>query len=83
MIGMCVAASNSGRYVGNACAWRISASARPTPVRWKRGGTRLGYQTHYVVDGGKRRIILAALVTPREVMENQPMLDLVWHTRFR
>lgn len=54
-----------------------------TPVRWKGGGTRLGYQTHYVVDGGKRRIILAALVTPGEVMENQPMLDLVWHTRFR
>jgi hypothetical protein len=24
----------------------------------------LGYHDHYVVDGGKRRIILAALVTP-------------------
>jgi len=46
-------------------------------------GSHLGYQTHYVVDGGKSRIILTALVTPAEVMENQPMLDLLWHTRFR
>ena len=23
------------------------------------------------------------LVTPAEVMENQPMLDLIWRTRFR
>ena len=38
---------------------------------------------HYVVDGGKQRLILAALVTPAEVMENQPMLDLIFHARFR
>ena len=44
--------------------------------------TRLGYQTHYVVDGGKARIILQALVAPAEVMEGQPMRDLVWHTCF-
>jgi len=43
----------------------------------------LGYQTHYVVDGGKSRIIMNVLVTPAEVMENQPMLDLLWRTRFR
>jgi hypothetical protein len=29
------------------------------------------------------RIILAALVTPADVMENQPMLDLLWRVRFR
>jgi transposase len=55
-----------------------------TPMRL--GGskkTRLGYQTHYVVDGGKARVILSALVTPAEVMENQPMLDLLWRTLFR
>jgi transposase len=46
-------------------------------------GRHLGYHTHYVVDGGKSRIILAALVTPSEVMENQPMLDLVFRVRFR
>jgi hypothetical protein len=36
-----------------------------------------------VVDGGKQRIILAALVTPADVMENQPIRDLLWHVRFR
>jgi hypothetical protein len=35
------------------------------------------------VDGGKRRMILGVLVAPGEVMENQPMLDLAWHVRFR
>ncbi|EFH89035.1 IS1182 family transposase [Ktedonobacter racemifer] len=54
-----------------------------TPMRLKNGGLHLGYHTHYVVDGGKRRIILEALVTPAEVMDNQPMLDLLWHVRFR
>ena len=46
-------------------------------------GAHLGYQTHYVVDGGKDRITLNVLVTPAEVMENQPMRDLVWRTCFR
>jgi IS5 family transposase len=54
-----------------------------TPMRLKGGGIHLGYHTHYVVDGGKRRIILAVLVTPGEVMDNQPMLDLLWHVYFR
>jgi transposase len=54
-----------------------------TPMRLKGGGTRLGYHDHYVVDGGKHRIILDALVTPADVMENQPMLDLLWRARFR
>jgi transposase len=43
----------------------------------------LGYHDHYVVDGGKDRIILSALVTPADVMENTPMLDLLWRVRFR
>ena len=43
----------------------------------------LGYQDHYVADGGKARIILHALVTPADVMENQAMLDLLWRARFR
>jgi len=39
-------------------------------MRLKGGGpTVLGYHDHYVVDGGKQRIILAALVTPADVME--------------
>lgn len=54
-----------------------------TLMQEKGGGSHLGYHTHYIVDGGKARIILAALVTPSEVMENQPVLDLLWRTRFR
>ena len=54
-----------------------------TPMRLKGGGIHLGYHTHYVVDGGKRRIILAVLVVPGEVMDNQPMLDLLWYVSFR
>jgi transposase len=54
-----------------------------TLLRGKGGGSHLGYQTHYVVDGGKARIILNVLVTPAEVQDNQPMLDLLWRTCFR
>jgi transposase len=46
-------------------------------------GVHSGYHTHYAVDGGRARIILRALTTPSEVMENQPMLDLLWRCRFR
>jgi hypothetical protein len=52
-------------------------------MRLKGGGTHLGYHVHYVVDGGKARIILQALVSPSEVMDNQPMLDLIFRVRFR
>jgi hypothetical protein len=45
--------------------------------------TALGYHTHYVVDGGKARIILAALVTPASIMDNTPMLDLERWVCFR
>ncbi|HYZ08844.1 MAG TPA: IS1182 family transposase [Pseudonocardiaceae bacterium] len=43
----------------------------------------LGYRDHYVVDGGEARIILAALVTAGDVMDNTPMLDLLHRVRFR
>src|SRR5829696_8211679 len=52
-------------------------------MQHKRGASRLGYHAHYVVDGGKARVILSVLVTPADVMENQPMLDLLWRTTFR
>jgi transposase len=45
--------------------------------------SRLGYNAHYVVDGGKARIILSALVVPADVKDNLPMLDLLWRTCFR
>lgn len=48
-----------------------------TPMcRFPGDHAQLGYHLHYVVDGGKARIILAALVTPASVMDNFPMLDL-------
>ena len=55
-----------------------------SPMRCKnKGSSRLGYQTHYVVDGGKARVVLDVLVTPAEVTENLPMLDLLFRSRFR
>jgi transposase len=62
---------------------RVSTTDPDATIMLHKDGSHLGYQTHYVVDGGKSRIILNVLVTPAEVMENQPMLDLVFRTRFR
>jgi hypothetical protein len=54
------------------------------PMRARNGAeVRLGFHDHYIVDGGKACIILAALVTPADVMENQAMVDLVQRVRFR
>ena len=67
----------------------IDAKVSPTdpdasPMNTTKGGTaKLGYHTHYVVDGGKARIILGALVTPSSIMDNTPMLDLERWVRFR
>ncbi len=47
------------------------------------GRTVLGYQDHYLVDGGKARIILHAFVTPGDVAENMVLLDQLARTRFR
>jgi transposase len=44
----------------------------------KGGGLHYGYHDHYAVDGGTARVILGVLVTPADVMENQPFLDLLW-----
>jgi transposase len=55
-----------------------------SPMKRKGGDhSHLGYQAHCVVDGGKSRIILGVLVTPFEVTENKPMLDMLWRTAFR
>jgi len=64
---------------------RISETdADATPLRTHTNAqSRLGYHTHYVVDGGKQRIILACLVTPAAIQDNQPMLDLARWVRFR
>src|SRR4029453_6762331 len=63
--------------------FRISSTdPDATPMRTS-SGTALGYHDHYVVDGGKTRIILAAFVTPADVMENVPLRDLLWRVCFR
>jgi hypothetical protein len=76
-------AETRGTYQRIADLWVSTTDPDATLMRKRSGGVHLSYQTHYVVDGGKARIILAALVTPSEVMENLPMLDLVWRARFR
>jgi hypothetical protein len=62
---------------------RVSRSDPDAAPMSTGGGAALGYYDHYVVDGGRARIILAALVTPADVQENQALLDLLWRARFR
>jgi hypothetical protein len=56
-----------------------------SPMRSKKeSASRLGYLTHYVVDGGKARVILDVLVTPaEEVTENLPMVELLFRSCLR
>jgi transposase len=63
--------------------FRVSPTDPDASPMWDWGAIRLGYHDHYVVDGGTRRIILAALVTPADVMESQAMRDLLWRVCFR
>jgi len=73
----------SGPYQRVADFWASPTDPDASPLRPTGGGADLGYHDHYVVDGGKARIILTVLVTPAEVQDNQPALDLLWHARFR
>jgi transposase len=71
-------------YKRKADTWVSPTDPDATPLRpdvEKR--SKLGYHLHYVVDGGKARIILAALVTPASIMDNTPMLDMERWVRFR
>jgi Transposase DDE domain len=78
---------NSARCMAPTSARRIFASAPPTRMQHRCAsraeGPTWAIIRDSVVDGGKRRIILAVLVTPGEVMDNHPMQDLLWHTCFR
>jgi len=76
-------AETHGSYQRQSDVWVNTTDPDATLMHKKGGGTGIGYHTHYVVDGGKARIILDVLVTPSEVMDNQPMLDLLWHVCFR
>lgn len=54
-----------------------------TPITMADGRSVLGYQTHYMIDGGRARIILHALTMSGDVMENQPFLDQLRRVLFR
>ena len=56
--------------------------ASPMHQKNKSSG-RLGYLTHYVVDGGKARVVLNVLVTGAEVTENLPMQEMLFRSAFR
>jgi transposase len=56
--------------------------ASPMHQKNKSSG-RLGYLTHYAVDGGKARVILNVLVTAAEVTENLPMQEMLFRSTFR
>ena len=73
----------SGTYRRTADFRLSTTDPDATPLPRRDGKPHLGYQDHYVVDGGKARIVLLALVAPAEVQENQPALDLLWRARFR
>jgi len=64
---------------------RQVSTTDPDAVAMRTSGQKvsLGFHDHYVIDGGKARIILNALVTPADVMENAPMLPLLRRAMFR
>jgi transposase len=72
-----------GRNYQRLADLQVSTTDPDATLMQTKTGVDLGYHTHYVVDGGKARIILNVLVTPSEVMDNQPMRDLLWRVRFR
>jgi transposase len=73
----------TGSWYRRLADYRVSATDPDAAPMHTKGPLDMGYRTHFVVDGGKARIIQTVLVTPAEVMDNQPMLDLLWHTCFR
>jgi transposase len=72
-----------GRSYQRMADYLVSTTDPDATLMETKNGAAMGYRTHYVVDGGKARIILGVLVTPSEVMDNQPMRDLVFRARFR
>ena len=59
------------------------SGGKPYDLDQSRQQARLPEAHYVVVDGGKARVILNVLVTPSEVTENRPLLDLLWSTAFR
>jgi len=73
----------TGSWYRRIADFQVSTTDPDAAPMHTKGRLDMGYRTHFVVDGGKARIIHTVLVTPAEVMDNQPMLDLLWHTCFR
>jgi hypothetical protein len=59
----------TGRNYQRVADLRVSTTDPDASMMLTKGGSHLGYQTHYVVDGGKARIILNVLVAPSEVSD--------------
>src|SRR5258708_13936048 len=75
--------SVSSKWYQRVADLRVSTIDPDASLMLTKDGAHLGYHTHYVVDGGKASIILQALVTPSEVMDNQPILDFLSRVCFR
>jgi transposase len=72
----------TGRTYRRVADFLVSTTDPDATMMHSKGPADMGYHAHFVVDGGKARIIHTVLVTPTEVMDNHPMLDLLWHTCF-
>ena len=55
-----------GRTYQRIADYQVSTTDPDATIMRSKGGVDLGYHTHYVVDGGRARIIVAVLVTPSE-----------------
>ncbi len=64
---------------------RLVSRTDPDAMAMRTNGQKatLGYHDRYTIDGGRARIILHAMVTPADVMENQPMLAMLRRVMFR
>ena len=67
----------NSRHYQRIADYHVSTTDPDATIMRSKGGVDLGYHTHYVVDGGRARIIVAALVTPSEVMDNQLLARLL------
>jgi hypothetical protein len=72
-----------GDYQRTSDLWVSLTDRDAVLMRQHNHGVQLRYRDHYLVDGGKARIILGVLVTAADVMENMPFLDMLWRACFR
>jgi transposase len=72
----------TGRCYRRVADYRVSTTDPDATLRHTKGPADMGYHAHFVVDGGPARSIHTVLVTPTAVMDNQPLLDRLWHTCF-